>query len=565
MIPLLKGARRLIFASVVASALGQAVAAAAGAWCVQHLFDELAGGSDAGDYDLRLLAGGFAAAALLAFLLEVLQRRLGEGLALNYTAEVRLALFDHHLNSPAGHLGGRSHGAALLPFVGDLAALKQWVSSGLARVSAALVTTIALLMILASRNLILTASVATAIALGAAILLALGSPLDAAVREVRRRRGALAGFVSSRLSAVAAIQMMARTKTERRKVIARMNFLNKAGQRRAWLVGGMRGAAQLTGSLLILATLLAGMHEIAARRLTPGEVVGALSLVGLLAAGMHDFARGLEMWYPARISRQRILASLRQAAHCPPFEGDVQRSSSAELVLHSLSVGSLLSNLSASACAGEVVLIEGKAGAGKSALLGCIAQTSEPEAGAILYRGKDMRSLSPGALNRTVGFASPAIPLLKGSLGMNLRYRKPKASVDEINHLVSSCGLERLVSGLPKGLDNRLIEGGANLSLGERQSLLLARALLGSPPVLLIDSVDSHLDPAVIEWLADTLRSYRGVVLMTAIRPELLNCATRTWCLCEGTLADQPHIAKAASTSSLPNVRPPQDFARSRA
>ncbi|MFN3727878.1 MAG: ABC transporter transmembrane domain-containing protein [Allosphingosinicella sp.] len=547
--PILSGGRRRFFAALLAAALTQALAAAAAAWCVQHLFDELVGGSQAGDHDLRLLGGGFAAAAALGFAMEILQRRLGEGLALAYTAEVRLALFDRQLLGDGRRGGRQSHGTALLPFVGDLTALKQWVGSGLARSAAALITLSALLLILAWRSPLLAAALAATLGSLVLALLALGRPYDGAVREVRRRRGALAGFVSGRLAGATAVRAMARVRSERGKLAARTDALNRAGGRRAWISGALRATGQLAQSLLVLVTLLVGLQEIVTQRLTPGEVVGALALVGLLGAAVNDLARGLEIWYPAQTSRERIAKALRPAPRIRARRGRAGATFAPGLVLAELDLPPVLPEVSASALPGEVVRIDGAAGSGKSTLLGVIAQTVGHRAGEVFFDGRPLEALSARSLRRTVGFASPALPLLRGSFGMNLRYRHPEAGLEELAEIMSGCGLDRLVDRLPRGLRAPLADNGANLSTGERQTLLLARALLGSPPLLLLDSIDSHLDPDVIQWLTARLRAYPGIVLMTASRPELAAAANRVWRLDRGRLAE-------ASLPTAPSLVP---------
>ncbi|WP_339915285.1 ABC transporter ATP-binding protein [uncultured Brevundimonas sp.] len=542
--------RRKIFAALLATALTQALAAASAAWCVRHIFDNLIRGHTAPGLDLRLLAGVFTGAVFLAFLLEIVQRRLGEGLGLKYTADVRLELFDHHMKIPARRPALDSHGAVLLPFVGDLSAIKQWVSDGLARVSVSVITVTALLAAIGSQSLVLSLAIGMTMAAGIAVLLALGRPLDTTVRELRRRRGALAGFVSGRLASAAAIQMMGRSRSERKKVAARTLALNQAGIRRAWVTGGMRGIAHLTGSLMILVTLFVGMHEIQAGRFTPGTVVGTISLVGLLASAMRDLGRAIEMWYPAQISRERIETALRQPVRRRTVGNSRSRNVHSGLVIDSISVTPDLTGVSVCADPGDIVLVQGPVGAGKSTLFACLAQLIQPTEGTILYRGQDLQSFSPGALRRLVGFASPALPLLKGSLGMNLRYRAPKTGVEKIVRHLADCGIDRLVARLPHGLDTKVRGDGANLSLGERQAVLLARALLGSPDILLIDSVDSHLTPEVVERLTHILREYRGIVLMTASRPEITGCATRIWHIEDGALIDK------TVTSGATNIFP---------
>lgn len=560
MISLWNGERSRLFAVLFAAALAQVISAAAAAWCVQHLFNRLIVATTAVTSGTYQWAAGFAIAAVLGFLLEVLQRRLGEGLGLNYTAEVRLALFDHHMKVPATRLAASGHGALLLPFVGDLTAIKQWVSDGLARISVAAITVTALIAIIGSKSPVLALVIAGTMSAGVAALMFLGRPLDHAVRDLRRRRGALASFISGRLTGVATIQAMGRSNAERNKVLARTQALNRAAIGRAWVTGVTRGIAQLTGSLLILSTLLVGMIEVQSGRATPGAVVAAIGLVGLLAGSMRDAGRAMEIWYPARASRDRITRALRQPVR-RRARSQSRPSPDAHLSIDGLSIAATLRDVSAQAYPGDVILIEGAMGAGKSTLLGCLGQLFQPSAGGISFLGNDLASLSPGRLRRTIGFAGMALPLLRGGLVMNLRYRDPKASLDKIARLLSRCGLEPFVARLPKGLDTPIGDDGSNLSQGERQAVLLARALLGSPPILIVDSIDSHLDQLVVEKLAGTFRQYSGIVLMAVSRPELVAVATRVWRLDDGALTETAN-RPSAGVVDLSQVRGPGDQKR---
>lgn len=560
MISLWNGARSRLFAMLFATALAQVISAAAAAWCVQHLFNRLIVATSVVTADTYQWAAGFATAAILGVLLEVLQRRLGEDLGLNYTADIRLALFDHHMKVPATRLAASGHGALLLPFVGDLTAMKQWVSDGLARIGVASITVIALIAIIGSRSPILALVIAGTMTAGVTALIVLGRPLDHAVRDLRRRRGALAGFISGRLTGVATIQAMGRSSAERKKVLARTQALNRAAIGRAWVTGVMRGVVQLTGSLMVLGTLFVGMIEIQSGRATPGSVVAAIGLVGLLAGSMRDTGRAMEIWYPARASRERIAKALSRPVR-RRARSQSRPSPAAHLSIDGLSIAATVKDVSAQAYPGDVILIEGAMGAGKSTLLGCVGQLVKPSAGRINFLGDDLASLSSGGLRRTIGFAGMALPLLKGGLVMNLRYRDPKASLDKIARLLSRCGLEPFVARLPDGLDTRISDDGSNLSQGERQAVVLARALLGSPPILIIDSIDSHLDQLVVERLAGTFRQYSGIVLMAVSRPELVATATRVWRLENGALTETAN-RHSAGVVDLSKVRAPGDQKR---
>lgn len=524
---ILADGRGTVFAALLACALLQTLVLVAAAWCVQQLFDRLtAAAAPAGT---GTLAGLFVATAATAFLLELGQRRLGAELGLRYAASIRETLFAHLLNDRDRSAARQDKGSLLLPFVGDLTATRLWVSDGLARTAAAVVTITVLIAIIASQSLVLAAAVAAVLTAVLVALLALSRPLDRAVRDVRRRRGALAAFIAGRLGAVATIQASARAEREIGKAAARTERLNQAEVRRAWVTGTSRGLVQLSSAMLILATVLIGLGEIAGDALTAGAVVAALSLIGLIGTAIADLGRAFELWHPARVASERIERVLGGEARSRSTPASAPAAKGRRLVLREAAVRGRLEPVSGRAAPGEVVLVEGAPGSGKSTLLGMIAQIVPPTKGSVRFRGRDPAALGAGARRRMIGFATPALALLPGSLGMNLRYRASDAPEEEVRALASACGLDRLIER-NGGLDGRIPDT-ATLSLGEFQGIALVRALVGEPPLLLLDSVDSHLEAATIDWLAGRLASYPGIVVMVTGRPALRATASQVWTL----------------------------------
>lgn len=536
MIPVLAGGRRAQFAGLLAVAAGRAAVAGLLAWCVQNLFDGLTRPALAAPDSAPWIAAAVGAAGFL-FLAEAGQRRLTEGLGASYAADVRLTLFQHMLRLPPRSVLRRQPGVLMLPFVGDLTALRQWVSDGLARNVAALATTACLLVWLSFTSLWLSFAIGATFLIFAALTFGLSRPLDEAVREVRRRRGALSGFISGRLAAIATIASMGRERTESRKASARIAALNGAVIRRAWLVGGLRGLVHGGAALLVVVTLLIGGLEVSAGHMTAGEVVGALSLVSLLGGAMRDLGRAFELWIPGRVSRARIERILSEPVRATPRKRRAKRGGgNGLLAIEDLHVGDVLGGVSAQASPGEVILLEGAGGAGKSTLINAIAGLSPPDKGRILLQGRRLADLSPARVRHALGLASPSVPLLPGTLGMNIRYRCPAASAESVAELVAQLGLEAFVDRQPEGLESKVADVDTELSTGEHQALLVARALLGRPSLLLLDSVDSHLSPEVLIALAAIIRNYPGSVIMTATRPPLTALATTRWRLDGGGL-----------------------------
>ena len=133
---------------------------------------------------------------------------------------------------------------------------------------------------------------------------------------------------------------------------------------------------------------------------------------------------------------------------------------------------------------------------------------------------------------------SPDLPLLRGTIDRNLRYRCPDAPQAEIERVKALCGLDTLLEELPEGAATRLAEGGANLSPGQRQRIALARAIVGQPRLLLLDEAESNLDPQSALALDRVLSGYRGTVLMVTHRPDRLATADRIWHLEDGRLVE---------------------------
>ncbi len=151
----------------------------------------------------------------------------------------------------------------------------------------------------------------------------------------------------------------------------------------------------------------------------------------------------------------------------------------------------------------------------------------------------------------------PDLPLLRGTVHDNLRYRNPDASPEELSRVIDLCSLAELLAELPEGAETRVVEGGANLSAGQRQRIALARALVGDPRVLLLDEADANLDTKARELVDRIVQTQRGrsTVLVVSHRPEILEWADVVWRIDGGrlTVGDAAELTHAAA----PNGREP--------
>lgn len=198
---------------------------------------------------------------------------------------------------------------------------------------------------------------------------------------------------------------------------------------------------------------------------------------------------------------------------------------------------------------GEVIAVVGPVGAGKTTLAHLVPRYLVPTSGRVLIDGVDTAKLRLDSLRSQISYVFQETWLFDGTIEENLRLGAPGASGKAIMRALATARADELVARLPRGLATRVGRGGAHLSVGERQRIAIARALVRQTPILILDEPTSALDGETEGQLVASLReaSRERLILVIAHRLSTIRSADRVLFLEAGRLVEQGHPDELAA------------------
>lgn len=212
----------------------------------------------------------------------------------------------------------------------------------------------------------------------------------------------------------------------------------------------------------------------------------------------------------------------------------------------------ILSDVTISARPGEFIAIVGPSGAGKSTVFRLLMGFEFPTAGTVSYDGKDLKSLDMRSVRRQMGIVLQNGQLVPGSIFDNI-VGVGGATLDDAWEAARMAGLEDDIKAMPMGMQTVISEGAATFSGGQRQRLLIARAVVGRPRVLLFDEATSALDNRTQKHVSDALDQLKATRIVIAHRLSTIVHADRIYVLRDG------RVVQTGTYEDL--VNQPGDFA----
>ncbi|MGC8114311.1 type I secretion system permease/ATPase [Metapseudomonas otitidis] len=302
-----------------------------------------------------------------------------------------------------------------------------------------------------------------------------------------------------------------------------------------------------------LAMIVAGVYSIIGGNLSVGALVACYMLNGRVLGPLGQIAGLITRYQQAQLTMQSTdslmgLPQERENTQQPLERTHIRGAIDVRGVSFRYPEQSApaLHNVSLRMAAGERVGIIGRSGSGKSTLARLLMNFYSPEEGQVLLDGIDLRQLDVADLRHQIGFVTHDMPLISGSLRDNLTLGARYVNDARMLEVAELTGVTELARQHPQGFDRPVGERGQLLSGGQRQAVLLARALLLDPPILLLDEPTSAMDNTSEDLLRNRLHAWaqgKTVVLITH-RASMLSLVERLVVLDAGHIvADGPKEA----------------------
>ncbi len=481
----------------------------------QKIVDDVIRGNQPGLL-FPLLAAGFGG-FFFQELLDSLRIIFNNHFEQKVICDLRSELYGHIQKLPLPWFDNRATGDIMTRLIEDVTSVERVLIDGIEQGTVAVLQILIVggLMLVWSPSLTMAALVPLPFLVAGAVVYTMTA--RSRYKLQRKSVSALNSLLHDNIAGIRQIKTYTSEAREQERFEAASNTVKKATLvvMQAWAVyQPSMGFFTSCGMLLIAGY---GAREVLAGRMDVGVLVAFFVLARFLYEPVGRLHMLNQIFQSGRAAGDRVFEIMDARAEDPDAPGAVAKPISGAVEYRDVSFAyspeiPVLSRVNLSARAGETIALVGPTGAGKSSLVNLLVRFYEFTGGEILIDGTPLREIPRAHLRENIAVVTQESFLFNGTTAENLRVGKPEATEDEMWEVLEAANAADFVRRLPDGLHTPVGERGIRLSVGEKQRISIARALLKNPPILILDEATASVDTAtelLIQQALDRLMEHR--------------------------------------------------------
>lgn len=365
-------------------------------------------------------------------------------------------------------------------------------------------------------------------------------------REVRKSNSKITGAINENITGVRVVKALGREAGNLSEFSTITGDMYRASYRAAWLSALFLPTVQLIAALALGGIVWFGGLQASYGGITIGGIQAFVSYVTFIMWPIQDLARVFAEMQHAIASAERIfslvdakpeVADRENAIDPGTIRGDIRFE---HVNFWYEDEKPILSDFNLHVQPGETIALVGPTGGGKTTIVNLLCRFYEPKQGQIFIGGRDYIELSLNAIQSRIGIVLQTPHLFSGSIRDNIRYGRLDATDEEVEEAAHLAGAHDFITRFEKGYNENVGEGGNSLSVGQKQLISLARAVLARPEIFVMDEATSSVDTlteALIQRGMETLMKGRTSFVI-AHRLSTIKRANRILVIEDGRIAE---------------------------